>query len=156
MSWKPKPSSPCAISSVSHLFSGSQRCSVQNWSSARMNPIPTSQRPHCTGDGHTKPILKEVNNQVLLGLWTCRVFLGTQSQSVPLPCLIATPPPFKETPFELGTTHNSAPSVQVSKVSSLESSSAAPKSSGSDTRTCPRVSACYLIWRAERSSESHD
>ena len=28
---------------------------------------PTSQRPHFTGDGHTKPILKEVKDQVLLG-----------------------------------------------------------------------------------------
>ena len=28
--------------------------------------------PHFTGDGHTKPILTEVKDQVLLGLWTCR------------------------------------------------------------------------------------
>ena len=29
--------------------------------------IPTSQRPHLTGDGHTKPILTEAKDQVLLG-----------------------------------------------------------------------------------------
>ena len=34
---------------------------------------PTSQRPHFTGDGHTKPILNEVKDKVLLGLWTGRV-----------------------------------------------------------------------------------
>ena len=28
--------------------------------------------PHFTGDGHTKPILTEVKDQALLGLWTCR------------------------------------------------------------------------------------
>ena len=28
----------------------------------------TSQRPHFTGDGHTKPILTEVKDQVLRGL----------------------------------------------------------------------------------------
>ena len=29
--------------------------------------LPYSQRPHCTGDCHTKTILKEVKQQVLLG-----------------------------------------------------------------------------------------
>ena len=38
----------------------------------QINTIPTSQRPHFTGDGHTKPILNEVKDQALLGLWTCR------------------------------------------------------------------------------------
>ena len=47
---------------------------------------PTSQRPHLTGDGHTKPILTEVKDQVLLGLWTCRdrsvdSWIGTESQA---------------------------------------------------------------------------
>ena len=41
--------------------------------------IPTGQRPHFAGAGHTKPILKEVKDQVLLGLWTCRVYLMRKS-----------------------------------------------------------------------------
>ena len=44
-------------------------------------PTSQSQRPHFTGDGHTKPILTEVKDQVLLGLWTCRVLI--HSISVP-------------------------------------------------------------------------
>ena len=44
--------------------------------------IPTSQRPHFTGDGHIKPILNEVKDQVLLGLWTGRVCIDTYDSRV--------------------------------------------------------------------------
>ena len=46
--------------------------------------FPTSQRPHFTGAGHTKPILKEVKDQVLLGLWTCRDYISLIVYSWPL------------------------------------------------------------------------
>ena len=35
--------------------------------------IPASQRPHFTGDGHAKPILKEVGQT---SLWTCRGWIS--------------------------------------------------------------------------------
>ena len=43
---------------------------------AMLEENPTSQRPHFTGDGHTKPILEEVKDQGLLGIWTCRVSMN--------------------------------------------------------------------------------
>ena len=42
---------------------GQKRLATTSW----MSRYPTSQRPHFTGDGHTKPILTEVQDQVLLG-----------------------------------------------------------------------------------------
>ena len=68
----PNPEKLCEPWSILSICMHVHRSSAAD-SSDELGRGPTSQRPHFTGDGHRKPVLKEVKDQVELGPWTRRV-----------------------------------------------------------------------------------
>ena len=71
------PDVMCVTSASNHTGHDmtTSSCGTRRFGELFLEAYPTSHRPHFTGDGHTKPILKEVKYQVLLVIWTCRVTL---------------------------------------------------------------------------------